>query len=35
LSSKLGSNREIFGGSTYLGKFLPERMDLVEREIYC
>ena len=27
LSSNRGSNREIVGGSTYLGKYIPERMN--------
>jgi len=35
LSSILGSNREIGGGNTYLGTYLPEKMNLVETEIYC
>jgi hypothetical protein len=35
LSSNVGSNLEIVGGSIYLGNFLPKRMNLVEREIYC
>jgi hypothetical protein len=35
LSSNLGSNHEIVDGSIYLGKYLPERMNLVEKAIYC